>query len=215
MEASEREELYNGIRNFREKEVTIGLTEEERNALAQLLKQAEADMKQSVNIQVDYNEKQLQAPVIVEAIRQVTFIESPVKQKLLERIMKKEQLVYYELHVPQRTDQLSYEWSYQFTLEVKKFIEEIGLGDKWSTLLSATMEMSPRHILNKEEMEWLNLLPDPNWCLRVLEEVPDLKALAKKHSEEMHDSILWLKEQWEEGYQIYIDCTELNYIQID
>lgn len=215
MDASEREELYNGIRNFREKEVTIGLTEEEVNALAQLLKQAEADMKQSVNIQVDYNEKQQQAPVTVEAIRQVTFIESPVKQKLIERIMKKEQLIYYELHVPERTDLQSYGWSYRFTLEVKKFIEEVGLGDKWSTLLPAAMEMSPLHILDKEEMEWLNLLPDPNWCLRVFGEVPDLEILAKKHSEEMHESILWLKEQWEEGYQIYIDCTELNYIQID
>lgn len=215
MTASEREELYNGIRNFREKEVTTGLTEEEVNALVQLLKQAEADIEESTNIQLDYNKKQLQVPVNVEAIRHTTFIESPVKQKLVERIMKKEQLIYYELHVPHRSDHLSYEWTYQFTLEMKQFMEEAGLGDKWATLLPATMEMSPYHILNKEEVEWLNLLPDPNWCLRIMGKVADLEAKAKRHSEEVVESILWLKDQWKDGYQIYIDCTELNYIQID
>ena len=89
------------------------------------------------------------------------------------------------------------------------------MGDKWATLLPPAMEMSPPHILDKDEVEWLNLLPDPNWCLRILGEVEDLEVQAERHSKEMYESILWLKEQWEEGYQIYIDYTELGYIQID
>ena len=215
MTASEREELYRGIRDFREKEVTIGLTEEEVTELFQLLKQAEAHIEKSANVQVDYNEKQLQVPIKVEAIRNATFTESPVKQNILERLMKKEKLVYYELHVSEWIDLQTYEWTYQFALEVKEFMRELGLGDKWATLLPPAMEMSPPHILDKNEVEWLNLLPDPNWCLRILGEVEDLEVQAERHSKEMYESILWLKEQWEEGYQIYIDYTELGYIQID
>ena len=97
MTASEREELYRRICDFREKEVTIGLTEEEVTELFQLLKQADAHIEKSANVQVDYNEKQLQVPIKVEAIRNATFTESPVKQNILERLMKKEKLVYYEL----------------------------------------------------------------------------------------------------------------------
>ena len=128
MTASEREELYRGIRDFREKEVTIGLTEEEVTELFQLLKQAEAHIEKSANVQVDYNEKQLQVPIKVEAIRNATFTESPVKQNILERLMKKEKLVYYELHVSEWIDLQTYEWTYQFALEVKEFMRGARIG---------------------------------------------------------------------------------------
>src|SRR6185437_688942 len=141
----------------------------------QFMKQAELDIEKVHKVRVDYNVKQLQAPIKVEAIKNATFIESPVKQSLLERLMKKEQLVYYELHVPNWDDHLLYEWHYRFALEVKKFMQEVGLGEKWNMILPHTMDMSPPHILDKEEVEWLNLLPDPDWCLRIVNEVDQLE----------------------------------------
>ena len=215
MTASERIELFIAIRNFREKQVTIGLSLEEEKSLSTLLKQMEEDFEKVHKRILNYNEEQMKTPIKIEAIRNVTFVESPVKQNLVEKLMKKEQIIYYNLQVSSWDDHDTYQRPYRFALEMKKFIEEVGLGSKWNTMLPVTMEMSPTESLDKEEVEWLNLLPDPKWCLAAFNEVEGLEKLAERHSKEMHESITWLKEQWQDGYQVYIDFTELNFLQIE
>ena len=214
MTGNERNELYMGIRNFREKQVTIGLSLEEEKSLSTLLKQMEEDIEKVHNRKLNYNDEQMKTKIKMEAIRNIAFVESPVKQNLVDKLMKKEPIVYYKLQVSSWDDLDTYQWTYHFAVEVKKFMEEMGLGNKWTTLLPVTMKMSPTEILDKEEVEWLNLLPDPKWCLAAFNEVDELEKLAARHSEEMHESIIWLKKQWQDGYQIYIDFTELEFIQI-
>ena len=210
----EREGLYMGVRNFREKQVTSGLSLDEEKALKTLLEQVDTDIKKVHKMQVNFSDEQMKAPVKVEAIRNATFVESPVKRNFLDKVMKKEQIVYYNLQVPNWADLDSYEWTYTFALEVRSFMEQVGLGDKWSTLLPPIMEISAVESLDKEEVEWLNLLPDTKWCLTAFDEVDELEKLAKQHSEEMYESITWLKEHWKDGYQIYSDYTELGFIQL-
>ncbi|MER2090656.1 MAG: hypothetical protein ABS920_13025 [Sporosarcina sp.] len=210
----ERQELYTGIQSLREKQVTKGLSADEEQTLLTLLKQMDEYIEKVHKRQVNYNEEQMKAPIKVAAFRNATFIESPVKQSMVERLLKKEQIVYYDLQVNSWDDVNTFEWSFRFIVEVKKFVEKIGLGSKWSILLPAAMEMSPVDSLDKAEAEWLNLLPDPKWCLAAFNEVDALEGLAKQHSEEMHECIIWLKEQWEGGYQIYMDFSELKFIQI-
>jgi len=214
MTGNERIELFMGIRNFREKQVTIGLSLEEEKSLSILIKQVEEDIEKEHKRILNYNDEQMKTPIKMEAIRNITFVESPVKQNLVDKLMKKEPIVYYKLQVSSWDDLDTYQLPYHFALEMKKFMEEVGLGSKWNTLLPVTMEISSNEILDKEEVEWLNLLPDPKWCLAAFNEVDELEKLAARHSEEMHESIIWLKEQWQDGYQIYIDYTELNFIQI-
>jgi hypothetical protein len=214
MTANERIELFMGIRNYREKQVTIGLSLEEEKSLSTLLKQMEEDIEKVHKTILNYNDEQMKTPIKMEAIRNVTFVESPVKQNLVDKLMKKEPIVYYNLQVISWDDHDTYQLPYHFVLEVKNFMEEVGLGTKWNTLLPVTMEMSPTESLDKEEVEWLNLLPDPKWCLAAFNEVDELEKLAQRHSEEMHESITWLKEQWQDGYQVYIDFTEMQFIQI-
>ena len=214
MKANERIELFMGIRNYREKQVTIGLSLEEEKSLTTLLKQMEEDIEKVHKTKLNYNDEQMKTPIKLEAIRNVTFVESPVKQNLVDKLMKKEPIVYYKFQVSSWDDLDTYQLPYHFVLEVKNFMEEVGLGNKWNTLLPVTMEMSPTESLDKEEVEWLNLLPDPKWCLAAFNEVDELEKLAQRHSEEMHESIIWLKEQWQDGYQVYIDFTEMEFIQI-
>jgi len=214
MTSNERIQLYMGIRNFREKQVKIGLSMEEEKSLSTLLKQVEEDIEKVHKRTLNYNDEQMKTQIKIEAIRNVTFVESPVKQNLVDKLMKKEPLVYYNLQVSSWDDHDTYLWPYHFALEMKKFIEEVGLGNKWTTLLPLTMEMSPTECLDREEVEWLDLLPDPKWCLAAFHEVDELEKLAERHSEEMHESIIWLKEQWQDGYQIYIDLTEMVYLNM-
>jgi len=214
MTDSERINLFIGIRNFREKQVTVGLSQEEEKSLSTLLKQVEEDIEKVNKIILNYKDEQMKTQIKIEAIRNVTFVESPVKQNLVEKLMKKEPIIYTNLQVSSWDDHDTYQMPYHFALEMKNFMEEVGLGGKWNTLLPVTMEMSPTEILDKEEVEWLNLLPDPKWCLAAFNEVEMLEKLAESHSKEMHESITWLKEQWQDGYQVYIDFTELNYLQI-
>jgi len=214
MTDSERINLFIGIRNFREKQVTVGLSQEEEKSLSTLLKQVEEDIEKVNKIILNYKDEQMKTQIKIEAIRNVTFVESPVKQNLVEKLMKKEPIIYTNLQVSSWDDHDTYQMPYHFALEMKNFMEEVGLGGKWNTLLPVTMEMSPTEILDKEEVEWLNLLPDPKWCLAAFNEVEMLEKLAESHSKEMHESFTWLKEQWQDGYQVYIDFTELNYLQI-
>lgn len=214
MTDSERNELFMDIRNFREKQVTVGLSLEEVQSLSTLLKQMEEDIEKKHKRILNYNDEQMKTPIKIEAIRNVTFVEIPVKQNLVDKLMKKEPIVYTNLQVSSWDDHDTYQWPYHFALEMKKFMEEVGLGSKWNTMLPVTMEMSPTESLDKEEVEWLNLLPDPKWCLAAFNEVEELEKLAERHSKEMHESITWLKDQWQNGYQVYTDFTELNYLQI-
>ena len=214
MTGNKRIELFIGIRNFREKQVTIGLSSEEEKSLSTLFKQVEEDIEKVHKRILNYNDEQMKTQMKIEAIRNVTFVESPVKQNLVDKLMKKEPIVYYNFQVSSWDDHDTYQLPYHFALEMKKFMEEVGLGSKWNTLLPVTMEMSPTETLDKEEVEWLNLLPDPKWCLAAFNEVEELEKLAERHSKEMQESITWLKDQWQDGYQVYIDFTELNYLQI-
>ena len=214
MTDSERNELFMDIRNFREKQVTVGLSLEEVQSLSTLLKQMEEDIEKKHKRILNYNDEQMKTPIKIEAIRNVTFVEIPVKQNLVDKLMKKEPIVYYNFQVSSWDDHDTYQLPYHFALEMKKFMEEVGLGSKWNTMLPVTMEMSPTESLDKEEVEWLNLLPDPKWCLAAFNEVEELEKLAERHSKEMHESITWLKDQWQNGYQVYTDFTELNYLQI-
>ena len=95
----ERIDLFMGIRNFREKQVTLGLTLEEEKSLSTLLKQMEEDIEKVHKRILNYSEEQMKTPIKMEAIRNVTFVSSPVKQNLVDKLMKKEQIIYYNYWV--------------------------------------------------------------------------------------------------------------------
>lgn len=154
--------------------------------------------------------------VKVVAVRNFKFEEQQVKQRFFEKLKKKESIVYYELIVTDENDIQSDYYDYDFALSVIKFIKENGLGNQWNQILPPAIDTPMFHefTLSKKEMEWIKELPDPAWCLQIVNDIKCLEEKAVKHSEDMHDAVTWLKRQWSGGYQIYIDYSELQWLEI-
>lgn len=206
-------QLYKDLARFREKEVREGLSYEENQKLAQVISELNAEMKRRYKSTVDVHEKQMFDDVKVVAIRNFSFMEKAMEQTFWEKITKKEPILYYELVTENPEEDIQYDhYTYEFALDVRDFLKEVGLGMNWIEIVPPTMDMSYEFKLAKEEMDWIKELPDPKWCLRKLTEVVRLEEKASQLHEDMHEAIIWLQERWQEGYKIYIDYTELGWL---
>ena len=213
-----KDEMYGLIDDhfqLRQKEVLEGLSSEEKRKLGRIM--AALDKGLSKKQPVSTNESQMNMEIKLVAVRNFKFEEQPVKQSFFEKLKKKEQTVYYELVTADIEEDIQFDfYTYGFALFVIDFMKENGLGHQWNKILPPAMDtsMSYEFILDEEEMDWVKNLPDPAWCLQIFNDVKDLEGQALKHSENMHDAVTWLKHQWSEGYQIYIDYSELRWLEI-
>lgn len=70
-------------------------------------------------------------------------------------------------------------------------------------------------IINKKDVDWIKDLPDPAWCFQIVNDIKGLEEKALTHcGEDIYDAATWLKHRWSEGYQIYIDYSELQWLNI-
>lgn len=139
-----------------------------------------------------------------------------MKRNIFEWIAQKEPIIYFELVTANEDEDIQYDlYTYEFVLDVRDFLKEAGLENKWTNIVPPTMDMSYEFKLTKKEMEWIKNLPDPQWCLQVMSEIDDLEVRAENVGEEMLHSVTWVKDWWREGYQIYIDYSKLTFIDME
>ncbi len=205
MKKEDRIRVYGGLEELRLKQVSTGLSnQEERQLNAMLDEAAEKDIP-------DIREFQWNSPVDIIAFRNASFIEEPVKRSLLDRLLQREMPEFFSLDVPNEEDFTGHQWPLPFALEVRKFIEGAGLDVEWEKVLPVSIHMDMWEGFGRDELNWFKQLPEPYWCHMKMTEVDDLEEKAAAHSEEMLEAIRWLKEHWKEGYQIYLDITEIFY----
>lgn len=154
--------------------------------------------------------------MMIVSIRRPRFKEKVMKQTFFEKLRKQEPIVYYELALDDEED-LEYGYcAYAFLLSVRKFMKEIGFENEWLTIVTPTFDIEGgfEFRFSKVDKEWLKQLPDPVESLRMLNQVKDIEERARMHSEEMLDFVQCIKRYLEENYVIYIDYTELQYIEV-
>ena len=205
--------LFSENYELRKKQVFKGLsTEEERKLDRNIIALDEEFNKKHV---IDIKTAQMNQEIKVVAIRNIAFEVRPVKQNIFQKLLKKEKHINYDL-VFEHPEDLQYDYyTYEFALSVRDFMKENGVGNQWNNILPPGMDMEYEFVLDESEVEWYKKLPNPQWCLQMLTDVKGLEEKALKHSEEMHHSVVWLKERWAEGYQIYIDYTEMSWLPVD
>lgn len=207
-------QLIGQLFDLRKKEVLKGLSYEEERKISMLSQ--EIDEKFSKRQPLNTQESQMECGIMVVSIRRPHFEEQIIKQTLFEKIRKKEQMIRYEL-APLDEEDLEYGYySYAFLLKVRKFMQEIGLEKEWIIMSSPTFDVSGgfEFIFSKEEKEWIEQLPDPAESLQILNQVKDIEDKARIHSAEMLDFIQCVIRYFEEDYFIYIDYTELQFVEI-
>ena len=215
MKTEEIYDLKDEHLQLRKKEVLEGLSSEEKRKLERIM--GDLDVALSKKHSVSTEASQMYMSVKVVAVRNYKFEEQPVKQSFFEKLKKKEQIFYYELIVANEEDIQSDYYDFSFALSLIDLMKENGLGNQWNQILPPAIDTSMFHefILNKKEMDWIKELPDPAWCLQMVSEIKDLEGKALRQSgEDMHDAVTWLKHRWSEGYQIYIDYSELGWLDI-
>lgn len=206
--------LIGQLFDLRKKEVLEGLSYEEEYKVSALSN--EIDKAFSKRKALNTKENQLTSEMIMVLIRRPHIVEKIMKQTLFEKIRKKEPVIYYEL-VLDKDEDLAYQYySYAFLRSVQKFMDGIGLGKEWLTIATPTFEIEGGYEFGftKEEKKWLQQLPAPEESLQKLNQVKDIEEKARMHSPEMSDFIQSVKKYLEEGYVIYIDYTDLKYIEI-
>lgn len=207
-------QLIGQLFDLRKKEVLEGLSYEEERKISMLSQEIDEEFsgKKPLNTQ----ESQMECGIMVVSIRRAHFEKHIMKQTLFEKIRKKEQIVRYELAALDEEDLEYGYYSYAFLLTVRKFMQEIGLEKEWIKMASPTFDLSGgfEFIFSKEEKEWIEQLPDPAESLQMLSQVKDIEDKARMHSAEMLDFIHYVIRYLEEDYFIYIDYTELQFVEV-
>lgn len=215
MRKEEIEALEDEHLQLRKKEILVGLSDEEKGQLVRIMSDLDAALSTKKN-PVSTEASQAFMTVKVVAIRNYKIEEQAVKQSFFEKLKKKEQTFYYELIAREEDIQSDY-YDHDFALSLIDLMTENGLGDQWNHILPPAIDTSMFHefTLNKEEVDWIKKLPDPSWCLQLVNGIKDLEGKAlRKNGEDLSDAITWLKHHWSEGYQIYIDFSELKWLHI-
>lgn len=205
--------LIKELIELRKNEVLEGLSYEEESKLSTVVKEIEQEYAKKEPINADAQQMDLEMTII--AVRNPEFETFFQHLSIFQKLFKKEPKVFYELI--QDDNNLHYEqYTYRFMLSFRDFMKEMGFGNEWSEMLPSAFDMPEGmdFFFTKEEMEWIKQLPDPKSCLQMINRVENIEDKALMHSQEMTDLMKWIKKHWKEGYSIYIDFTELQFISL-
>lgn len=207
--------LIKELIKLRKKEVVEGLSYEGERRLSTVINEIEQVYAKKEPINADAQQMDLEMAII--AVRNPEFEMLIEKQTIFHKLFKKEPKIIYELIINEDDDNLQYEkYTYRFMLSFRDFMKEMGFGNEWTKMLPSAFDMPEGmdFFFTKEEMEWIKQLPDPKSCLQMINRVENIEDKALMNRQAMADLVKWIKKRWEEGYSIYIDFTELQFIRL-
>lgn len=199
---------------LRKKEVLEGLTYEEERKLSMIADEIDRTYAKRKPLNTQGN--QMESEVLMVSIHKPNIVKKIQKQTFFEKVRKQEPNVYYELALADEAN-LDYKYyTYAFMCSVQKFMKQIGLEKEWLLIAPPTFDYDGgfEFHFTKEEGEWLSQLQNPKESLQALDQMKDIEEKARMHSIEMFDFITRLKEFLAEDYVIYIDYTNLQYIEV-
>ncbi|MFC5602816.1 hypothetical protein [Sporosarcina koreensis] len=199
MDREESRRLAFKVPDLRKKELRSKLTASE---------QQELDKGRAVMAETYPNRtsEQYADKVRLMAIRNFTIIDTTRKASLFQKLFKEENPKEYRLRfLNEEEDVAEYTFPFSVGLELRQFMEDVGLGLEWPKMLPVDDGMSYTDPLEEDDKEWFEAFPDPAWCAAKLDEAKNLEEKAAAQSEGMAQAILWIQTHWENGYKIYAD----------
>ncbi|GEM_PF-4794094 len=188
---------------LRQKELRSRLTLSEQQELEQYVAMKAEQLP-------DYKQKQLDSEVLLYAIRNYTFEDVTPKPTFFQKLTKTGPVTpQYLLNFPTLPDADEEGFPFPLMLELRDLLYDTGLGNDWPKMLPVEVDMYYSDQMDDEERAWFEALPEPGWCLQKLNEARDLDEKVSQHSKEMVELVQWLKEYWQNGFQIYADLEYL------
>ncbi len=209
MHIEEERRMATRMPEIRKKELRSKLTSAERQELDKMLAIKAERYPES-------KEQQYAENVRLNAIKNMTFKDVTRKESLFQKLFKQESLKEYRIQIlDEEEDFATYTFHFIFGLEIRRLMEDVGIGLDWPNMLPVDDAMCYTDPLDEEDKEWFEAFPEPAWCFSKLQEAQELEDKAVTHGEEMVRVIQWLKTHWKNGYQIYADIDPIEYDEWD